>query len=60
MTIKSENLGYREAHRLAEFIMKISDTGIPEDVAKNFYYDFYNDEAVCETVNGAILRSDED
>lgn len=49
----SENLGYREIKRLAEFMLKVSDTGIPDDVPECFSYDMRRDEAyaITETDN---------
>ena len=48
MYIKKQNLGYREISILADLMKIISENGIPNDVAKCFYYDYRNDCAVCE------------
>lgn len=58
MRINAENLGYRETYRLAEFMMRIADKGIPNDTAEEFGYDAYRDEAYCETENGNVLWAD--
>lgn len=56
MYIKKQELGYREVNILADLMKIISENGIPNDVAKCFYYDYRNDCAVCETENGTKIE----
>lgn len=52
MRINANGLGYREVYRLAEFMKRIADKGIENDVAEEFGYDMYRDDPYCKTADG--------
>lgn len=55
MEIKARDLGYREVFRLAEFMQRIADKGIPDDVANKFSYCLAADEPYVITESGKII-----
>ena len=58
MRIKADGLGYREVLRLAEFMKKVAEHGLYNDVAETFGYDLKKDTPYVETECGCY--GDED
>ena len=55
MNVYATDLGYREIYRLGEFMQKIADKGIWDDVAVSFSYSHRDDSPYCTTENGQII-----
>lgn len=52
MTFKAKNLGYREAARLAGFVLSVCAVGVPDDVVSCFCYDLKKDVPYIVTCDG--------
>lgn len=59
MSINVDGLGYREIDRLGDFMKRVADKGIENDVADVFSYDFYNDEPYLITTKNVIITDEE-
>lgn len=59
MNINVGGLGYREVYRLGDFMKRVADKGIENDVVEGFAYDFYNDEPYLITEKQIIITDEE-
>lgn len=59
MRINVEGLGYREIYRLGDFMKRVADKGIENDVVDVFSYDFYDDEPYLITEKNVIITDEE-
>ena len=55
MNVYASNLGYRELDRLADFMKKVAEHGLYDDVPVSFSYNWRDDEGYCTTENGEMI-----